>query len=283
MFKNHSPYLLIIVLLILFTACTPASTQESSAPTSIPPTSVPPTSTDVPSTPTPTVVLTVTTTLDGLSSLPQRIQWEAKPIDPDHQVTGINFLIDNQRAWVEHKAPYVYGGDGNYLVTSFLTPGEHSFVVRMFTIKGQKIDSTPVKASVSAAPVPPNEFANTSWTRDVTKEDVKKATSSEPPPSGQWGLTMNSVGWMLHDPDGGGLLFDVSYQSAGVVELRAAIEKPPYPSNTGGAFCEEPDLPILWAYAIDDGGKTLTLHPVDKDSCGDRTAILKGMWTLAGE
>jgi hypothetical protein len=36
----------------------------------------------------------------------------------------VAFIIDGQRGWVEQKAPYFYGTDGNWLVTTFLTPGE---------------------------------------------------------------------------------------------------------------------------------------------------------------
>ena len=271
--------LLVSILLlacVLFSACAPAPIQAP------PPTLISSTATSIPSTSTSIVALKVTSTLDGVTTLPHRIQWEAKPVDPNHQVTGVTFLIDGQLAWVEHKAPYFYGDDDNYLVTSFLTPGEHSFMVRVFTIKGQSIDSTIVKASVSAAPSPPEGLANTSWTRYQTAADVAKATSDLPGHPGQIGLTIDSVGWMFHDPDAGGLLIDVAYPSDGEVELRAAIEKPPYPNQYGGAFCVEPDPPILWSYTLSNGGKTLTLHPVTNDPCGDRLGAFEGTWTRNG-
>ena len=270
--------LLVSILLfacVLFSACTPAATQAS------PPTLILPTATSIPPDLTATAALKVTSTLDGLTTLPHRIQWEAKPADPNHQVTGVTFLIDSQVAWVEHKAPYFYGDDDNYLVTSFLTPGEHSFTVRVFTIKSQTIEST-VKTTVVAEPTPPDGLANTSWTRYQTAADVAKATSDLPGHPGQIGLTIDSVGWMFHDPDGGGLLIDVGYQSDEEVELRAAIEKPPYPNQYGGAFCAEPDPPILWSYTLSNGGKTLTLHPVTSDPCGDRLGAFEGTWTSAG-
>jgi hypothetical protein len=268
---------MLMLTIISITACSPTSSKTPA--NSLHPTSSPisPTAPSVLS--TPTAAITVTTTLDGLTTLPHRIQWEAKPIDPDHQITEVDFLIDGQLAWVEHKAPYVYGSDDNYLVTSFLTPAEHSFAVRVLTSKGQSVDSTTVRANVAAAPLPPDILANTSWTRQVTGEDVKKATSEGPPPTGQWNLMINSVGWVIKTPVGGGTISDVAYQSNGQVELRPTIEEPPFPNDMNGAFCEEPDPPFLWSYAISNDGKTLTLHPVGNDPCGDRIAVLEGTWT----
>jgi len=221
----------------------------------------------------------VASTLDELSTLPHRIHWQAEPSVSADGVLEVDFLIDNQKAWVEQQAPYYFADDGGYLVTTFLTPGEHTFTTRVTTLDGQSADSV-VKASVAAAPSPPNDVSEASWTRVMTPADQKKATSSEPPPTGSWSLTIDPVGWMVHDPDGGALLFDVVYQAGGKVELRTAIEQPPYPSPTGGAFCEAPDPSVSWIYAIGGSGKTLTLHPVSHDPCGDRLAILEGEWTV---
>jgi len=266
--------LLITAIAIILSACgTSAPTIEAV-----------PTATEIASTniPAPTAMLGITSTLDGSTTLPHRIQWVATPTISEDQVSEVDFLIDDQIAYVERHAPYSYGGDGNYLVTSFLTPGEHSFTVRMITVGGQRADST-VKASVVAEPALPNGLADTSWTREVTASDMQKATSSEPPPSGSWGLTIDSVGWMIHDPEGGGLLFDVAYESEGGVELRPTIARPPFPNPTNGFFCAEPDTSVLWTYTISDGGNTLTLHPVSEDPCGDRAAILEGTWTREGK
>ena len=277
---NRSFYLLPVTALLVITACAPAPRQAPA------PTLPSPTATSIPSNPTSTSALIVTSTLDGLTTLPHRIQWAASPSIPESQVVEVDFLIDNQLAFVEQHEPYTYGRDGNYLVTSFLTPGEHSFTVRVTAIDGQSAEST-VKAMVEAAPAPPDGLANTSWTREMTASDRQKGTSSEPPPSGIWGLDINSVGWSISyvsedperkTPQG----FDVGYQSEGEVELRATIERPVFPNDFGGSICEEPDVPFLWSYTLSDDGKTLTLHPIGQDPCGDRVAILEGIWTREG-
>jgi hypothetical protein len=267
-------------LLVVGLATVAMSCASSKAPTGGPTTASPVVTSPVAA--TPTTALTVTSTLDGQTTLPQRVSWVATPSVPDSEVSEVDFLIDEQIAFVEEHAPYAFGRDGGYLVTSFLTPGEHSFDVRVISVGGQTAESK-LEASVAPAPTPPEGLDQGPWTREMTAADLEKATSSEPPPTGAWGLVIDSVGWMVEDPMGGGLLFDVGYVSDGKVELRASIEQPPFPSPTGGAFCEEPDPPALWSYTIGGGGTTLTLHPVSQDPCGDRLAILEGTWkTTAG-
>ena len=69
-----------MVVFLIVTACKPESTQEV-----FPPTSIPATSADIPSAPTSIAALAVASTLDGLTTLPHRIQWEAKPSVPENQ------------------------------------------------------------------------------------------------------------------------------------------------------------------------------------------------------
>jgi len=225
--------------------------------------------------------LTVTSTLDGHTALPHRIHWQAFPSAPASDIAKVDFLIDAKLGWVEHVTPYFYGDDGNWLVTSFLTPGEHIFTVRVITADGHTATDT-VRASVTAAPAPPPALRSVTWARQVSPADVRKATSDQPPPSGRWRLRISPTGWQLHDPTGGGLLFDAGYRSAGNLQMRPAIDYPPYPKNDQGGFCEDTDPVWAWTYSVGDGGKALTLHPVGHDPCGDRIAILAGTWARTG-
>jgi hypothetical protein len=219
----------------------------------------------------------VTSTLDGLSTLPHRVHWEAKPsVDPS-DVRQIDFLVDSQLAWTELRPPYFYGDDGNWLVTSFLTPGSHEFEARLATLDGQVI-SDKVTATVGEPTLPPPALSGT-WSRVVAAADLAKATSGQPPPAGLWTLTISDVGLELGDPQGGGIQNDVAYISDGQLELRPTIEVPPYPNEGNGAFCHEPDPDWAWTYTASPDGHTITLHPVGKDPCGDRVAIYEGTWT----
>jgi hypothetical protein len=220
--------------------------------------------------------LTVTSSLAGVSRLPLRIHWVAHPSDPPIQVSEVDYLIDGKLAWVEQNSPYYYGDDGNWLVTSFLTPGPHTLTVKVKTIDGHTA-SEAVHAMATAPPSPPGDLAGT-WHRTVTPADVKKATSDQPPPPGRWGLIVTAHGWGLRDPHNGGGEFDVAYTSRNVVQMRPTIEHPPFPNPDNGGFCQDTDPLALWTATVGDGGKTLTLHPKGHDPCGDRAAILQGTW-----
>jgi hypothetical protein len=90
------------------------------------------------------------------------------------------------------------------------------------------------------------------------------------------------VGWQLRDPGGGGLLFDVGYRPGGRLQMRPAIEYPPYPNGNSGGFCQDTDPLSAWTYSVGDRGGTLALRPAGHDPCGDRIAILAGTWNRAG-
>jgi hypothetical protein len=136
---------------------------------------------------------TVTSTLDGRAVLPLRIRWKALPQHvPLAQIREVDYLIDGRRAWVEHHPPYFYGSNegsyGNWLVTSFLTPGVHIFTVRAVTRSGKTATDT-LKARVLPAPSPPAKLAG-AWTRMVTASDLKKGPPG--PPAGRWTITITS-------------------------------------------------------------------------------------------
>ena len=220
---------------------------------------------------------TVTSTLDGRTVLPLRVHWIAHPHIALAQVQEVDFSIDGRRAWVEHQAPYVYGDDGNWLVTSFLRPGLHTFTVRVITFSNRRASDT-VRARVVAAPAPPAQLAG-EWQRTVSAADVTKATSGSPPPPGIWRLTISATGWAMRDPQGGGGLFDVAYPADGTLQMRPTIEYPPYPNGNNGGFCADTDPLSDWTVAVSADGQTMTLNPSGSDPCGDRLAILQGAWT----
>ncbi len=217
----------------------------------------------------------ITSTIDGVTVLPHRIHWEVTP-SIDAAVSEVDFLIDSELGWTERNPPYFYGDDGNWLVTSFLKPGQHTFQTRLVTLDGQTVTDT-VSAMVGKPTPPPASIAG-HWARAVSSADVSKATSGQPP-TGRWGLTINKVGWLPEDPQGYGLRDDVAYRAAGRMTLRPTIEVPPFPNSTNGSFCEDPDPQWAWSYTLTNDGKTMKLTPVGKDPCGDRAAVYQGTWT----
>ena len=264
------PLTVVILMTLLGCSTTSASrpTASGSTPAASKPTSSPSSS--------PTVAAKITSTLDGLSVLPHRIHWEAKP-SAAVDVSEVDFLVDSQLAWTEKNAPYFYGDDGNWLVTSFLKPGRHEFETRLVTVDGQtvtdKVAATVVKAK------PPPTLVSGHWARVVSPADISKASSDQPPPAGHWSLTINEIGWMFGDPQGGGGRNDVAYLGVGRLAMRPTIEVPPFPNGGNGAFCHEPDPEWAWTYVLSNNGKTMKLSPVGTDPCGDRAAIYQGIWT----
>jgi hypothetical protein len=98
----------------------------------------------------------VTSTLDGRKVVPHRIRWLAFPKLNGGEVESVAFQIDGgESRWVEKDPPYTFenGEHEGYLVTSWLTPGEHRFTVRAVASDGRQSTDT-VVARVRRAPEP---------------------------------------------------------------------------------------------------------------------------------
>jgi len=245
-----------------------------------------------------TADLKVSSTLDGLTALPHRIHWQAFP-QPPAGVTEVDYLIDGKQLWVEHASPYFYGDDGNYLVTSFLTPGEHVFTVRAIGASGHVATDT-VTATVPVAPRPPAALAST-WKGFVPQGPAGSCTTNTGqtipcPPGGDWRLVISPIGWQIYDTSGGGGLYDVMYPSPGLAEIGTGMATG-HPNTDGNPFCnmgagdrpaDRPAVLIRWTVH----GSQVSFTPVgnQKGSCGF-TAFLeyrgpasaaKVYWTKAG-
>ena len=111
---------------------------------------------------------TVTSSLDGKKVLPHRSHWLGYTDLPPAMVDRVEFLIDGTVRWIERNPPYNYASDDKgrnlgYLITTWLSPGLHRFVVRVFDKTGHSAKDA-VSARVVAAPAPPPALTGT-WTR----------------------------------------------------------------------------------------------------------------------
>lgn len=246
---------LVVTVSLVLAACSgggPAPTSAGPSASALPPS---------PSVAASGAELRVTSTLAGLTELPRRIHWEATPVG---SVTEVDFLIDGQLAWVEHNTPYFYGDDGNWLVPSFLTPGPHAFVTKAIAPGGQTATET-VNANVAVAPAPPADIAG-HWSRSPTGST-----------KGTWSVTINSVGWLFEDPQGGGQNQDVEYPAKGKIITHASIAEPPFPNPRFGSFCGDPiDLDGTYSYTVSADGSELTLS-TDSPVCSPDA--FDGPWT----
>src|SRR4051812_23271667 len=132
---------------------------------------------------------TVRSTLDGKTVLPHRIAWIARPSLPLGQIKEVDYLIDGKVRWIEEHAPYSYGDDGEALVTSWLSPGRHRFVVHAVANSGQAATDT-VTARVIATPAPPASLAG-SWQRSVDTSTIGPLPSGVEQPAGSYRLTLD--------------------------------------------------------------------------------------------
>lgn len=241
----------------------------------------------------------VSATLDGKAVLPHRIHWLAYPSLAHANVAKVEFLIDGRVAWVEHGAPYVYGSDEHgtregYLVTSWLAPGKHRFVVRATATDGATATDT-VVARVLPAPAPPAALAG-SWQRTIDATDVPAPGSSGNPTStlvapGRWTITFEKR-W-VHDQapgkfvfpksnsDGTGFVFLDDYTATSTrINVAGEVIMHQVRDNLaeGGWWCwpNGPGAAYNWSVS----GDTLTLAPVGgNDACRVRGFVWSGQWT----
>jgi hypothetical protein len=175
----------------------------------------------------------------------------------------VDFLIDDQLAAVEHKAPYSYAGDGSWFVTSFLDPGAHTFLTRAIAADGRTAAET-VTATVEAAAKPPAAIAGR-WSRTVEGGDP-----------GVWHVTINTIGWLFDDPHGGGQNQDAAYPASGKVEIGGSILEPLLGEyDRGGSFCDGGDPDGVFSYSVSADDTQLTLS-ADTPVCYQ--GLIEGTW-----
>ena len=233
----------------------------------------------------------ITSSLDGRTSLPFRIRWIATPTGDTptgDSVTTVDFLIDGKLIWIEHAAPYVFGGDDNganegFLITTWLTPGSHQFTAQATTANGETASDT-VNATVEQPPLPPAPLRGF-WTRTVTKADLEKAGLA-PPPAGRWKLIFDRVGAWHLDPLGSGLANEYAVEGH-VIHVYAPIQMAPFHDGFGGISkyghhdiggndCT--NAGPFGSYHWSVSANKLVLKAI-QEGCGDRRAIWEGTWT----
>ena len=195
---------------------------------------------------------TVTSSLDGKTVLPVRSHWIADPkLDSARgQVAEVDYLIDGYHAWTAHNAPYYFGDNGNWLVTSDLKPGMHTFTVRALTADNQ-IAVDKVQARVIAPPQPPARLAGR-WTHARTTLLIERHG---------WGIGPNQV-------------VDAHYRPDGNVVLGTLIIDRPEQSPACG-----PNPPQNYKVTLSADDKRMQLAPSGSDSCRIRAATFTGAWT----
>lgn len=133
----------------------------------------------------------------------------------------MEFVIDGKVRWDEGNPPYTYGDDRNWLVTAWLSPGRHSFVVRA-TAKDGRVALQKTTARVVAAPSPPAELIGT-WKHSL---------------QGTWVLKVDRTGWKIRDPFGTGNFIDVATSQTGDSSQEVGSSPPPRAPSRATAGAE---------------------------------------------
>jgi len=237
-----------------------------------------------------------TSSLDGKTVLPQRARWVIHPGVPGSAVREVDFIIDGQLRWVEHSPPYYFGGDENgtnpgYLVTTWLSAGEHVFTSQVVSASGKSPPDI-VTARVRSARKPPHALAGT-WTRTVTKRDQAKsdpmfaAGVGNVPPAGVWRLVFDRTGVWELDPVKTGLVTEYGVVADVLFAYAPISMKPcgdPGPCGVkrfghhhiGGFDCTWAGPFGTYRWSVSAARLTLTaIH----EPCGQRRAIWEGTWT----
>ena len=207
----------------------------------------------------------VTSTLAGKKVLPHRIRWIGRPNLPASQVSIVEFVIDGKVRWDEGTPPYTYGDDRNWLVTSWLSPGRHSFVVRA-TAKDGRVALQKTTARVVAAPSPPAELIGT-WKHSL---------------QGTWVLKVDHTGWKIRDPFGTGNFIDVAYLPDGRLQSRGGIFTTPDSPFEGNGWCRDSNAPVNYRWAVSENILTLTNYGPDRCRDGggaQQHGVWNGDWT----
>ena len=197
---------------------------------------------------------TVTSSLDGKSVLPVRSHWIAYPQIDSSQgpVAEVDYLIDGFHAWTAHSSPWYFGDSGNWLVTTILKPGLHTFTVRA-VVAPDNVAIDKFQARVLSPPKPPARLAG-SWSRAGRTLFIAK------------------TGWTI----GPNQIFDARYLANGNAVLGPEIIDRPEQPPTCGA-----NPPQSWKLVPSTRGKRMQLRPIGSDPCRARLAALNGTWTRA--
>jgi hypothetical protein len=243
---------------------------------------------------------TVTSTLDGKNVLPRRVVWIAStPGLPRSELKsgGIGFLIDGKIASFTDAQPYTFPDHGGYLVTSWLTPGAHTFMVRAHSKDGTIKEDT-VTARIAAPAAVPSALAGT-WRRSVadTSGAPKPGSTGNPTytytPTGTYKLVIDAR-WIqtrfpgsydakASEKTGAGFVMDndwtpgaKTFQAWGGVQFKVLQQI----DAEGGWWCDAGGPVASYTWAV--SGNTLTLTPAGgTDACGIRGFIWGGQWTRA--
>jgi hypothetical protein len=217
----------------------------------------------------------VTSTLSGLDVAPNHVHWIAEPSFKKADVREVRFYVDGKLSWIDPQKPYMYGGDGGYLVTTWLARvGVAAFTRHTFTTEAVAVDGSQAREDVvlrvrSVKRLPDLPYGI--WGRPVSGPPWPRALNVVPP----------GVLW-IGAPIENATAYEVETHGA-TLRILAPIRKGP--GGTGvtdegwhfDSYDCRPDGPFAvysWSFGP---GTTLRLTAV-RDRCAVRRQKLEGTW-----
>jgi hypothetical protein len=212
----------------------------------------------------------VVSTLDGKTVLPHHIRWRGSTTLPAAAITKVEFLIDGRVRWTDTRSPYAFASDPTagspgYLVTSWLRPGVHRFVIRAVATGGRTATDE-VKARVLPAAQVPARLAGI-WTR----------TEPSAHPSGTYTLAFDPA-WIEDRRPGTVIRDDYAVGPRTLAVWGSVITRPWVGSDPRKGWWCGPGGPAA-TYTWTVMGSTLSLAPVGgRDPCPRRGLAWTGTW-----
>src|SRR5581483_1429956 len=124
----------------------------------------------------------------GMHVLPRRVVWTVSITPTPPKQSWVSFLIDGKSLDQNYiHSSVTFPDKGGYLVTSWLSPGMHTFTARVHPAGGKPIDDT-VRATVAKPVTVPAALAGT-WEKSVP--DTSNAPKGSPTPAGTYKLTFD--------------------------------------------------------------------------------------------
>jgi hypothetical protein len=225
----------------------------------------------------------IASSLEGKEVLPRHLRWVVTTSLPADQVQEVRFLIDGDMSWIDRMPPYMYGGDGGYLVTVWLT-GPNEFTAQVVDRNGS-ISSESVTARVPRLePVEPYGH----YIR-VTAAELGEPIQAEQLGLGKASLDIYGVGEMWIGSPKRAYAFEYAISANGkTLKVLAPIHKAPLGvdhTESGfhfdGDLCS-PDGPFA-SYSLAQLGAARGYYPslrltARNDPCRKRRSLMEGIW-----
>ena len=218
------------------------------------------------------------------AELARPIRWQAQVTGiPVRDVAAVRFLIDGKLRHLARTAPYLFAGQGNFLLPGTLGAGSHIFAVDVTLIGGHHLTTAAAAVVSATAPGIPHQVLG-AWTRTVTATEVGRTQNLRDPargtplPTGTWRVQIGADGVARYTspaPDRDLTVGQVRFEAGG--RLVVGNQIPDFPHASPGGFCGDALGDGIYHWSLH--GRTLTVQVVSDHQCANRNSFWNGTFT----